>query len=239
MNADELEEHVIVTKAKPKSSIRQKGKKEEDKSNDRAIVRWTAHLFVHLAAFFSFSPPCPVLTALHLRSMKSAPSVDMERCTSTPCSSGPSTKVPPSSTSVSNARTSYLHLHHHYLHHHTCPVATDICNRRPSLAHVGLISSFFFFPLPPDTSSLKTTELHAWREALLTLPSRLSFFAPLRLLSVRDPPFYKLGLIYFTCSTLGGVCVLSTSQQGTRACGDSPSLDDDDDDAGADNDHPL
>ncbi|ELR15006.1 transcription factor SII (TFIIS) domain containing protein [Acanthamoeba castellanii str. Neff] len=38
VNADELEEHVIVTKAKPKSSIRQKGKKEEDKSNDRAII---------------------------------------------------------------------------------------------------------------------------------------------------------------------------------------------------------
>jgi len=124
-----------------------------------------------------------------------------------------------------------------------CHLGTDIGNHRPSLAHVGLISSFFFYP-PPDTSSLKTTELHAWREALLTLPSRL--FAPLRLLSVRYPPFYKLGLIYFTWSTLGGlglvcvcVCVLSTSQQGTRACGDLPSLGDDDDDAGADDDHPL
>jgi DNA-directed RNA polymerase subunit M/transcription elongation factor TFIIS len=39
VNADELEDHVIVTRAVPKSSIRKKGKKEEDKSNDRAIVR--------------------------------------------------------------------------------------------------------------------------------------------------------------------------------------------------------
>src|SRR3989344_8101280 len=88
VNADELEEHVIVTKAKPKSSIRQKGKKEEDKSNDRAIVQRSS--LCPLGRLLLLLTPLPRAgCSIHLRSMRSAPSVDMERCTSTPCSSGP------------------------------------------------------------------------------------------------------------------------------------------------------
>lgn len=193
-----------------------------------------AHLFVHLAAF-SFS--LLACAALHPRSMKSAPSVDMERCTSTPCSSGPSTKVPPSSTSVSNARTSVRsppspppHLSSCYLGR-ICAIVL--------LAHVGLISSFFFFIFfspPPDTSSLKTTELRGGDSPHSRLVSPSLHFV----FSLSAIPFLQTRSYLFHIPHSVLVCVGVVHSPTRHACGESPSLDDDDDDdAGADDDHPL